>query len=152
MECHQLPESLVAERIAADALVHVGVGAAVGFDDGGAVAEDRHVPADDVAVVERGVSALGERAGLSPQRQDTAFDLAAGIGVVRLPAVARPEAPVGGGAERAGGDVDRRSDAAGVECRQAIVADAMRNKARTASWPPLSVRMVTMRAVHRRRY
>src|SRR5688572_24576866 len=93
MERHQFPESLVAQWLAADALVHVGVGAAVGFDDGGTVAEDRHVPADDVAVVERGMSTLGEGAGLRPQRQDAMLDLAAGVRVVGLPAVAGPEAP-----------------------------------------------------------
>ena len=44
--------------------------------------------------------------------------------MVRLPAVARAQAPVGGGAERAGRDVDRRGDAAGMEVvDQAVVAD-----------------------------
>src|SRR5262245_32956867 len=77
-ERNQLPKALVAEWLPADALMHVGVGAAVGFDDRRAILQDRHVPADEVAVVERRVGALGERARFGPQRQDAPFDQAAG--------------------------------------------------------------------------
>src|SRR5262245_10106355 len=62
VERHQFAEPLIAERFAADALVHVGVGPAVRFDDRRSVLEDRHVPADDVAVGEGAVRALREGA------------------------------------------------------------------------------------------
>lgn len=72
-------------------------------------------PADDHAVVEMPVRVDGQLLGILPAGDDFSFDLSACVGVLREPAEACVGAEIASPRQPSRSDVDKRSDADGME-------------------------------------